>query len=82
MAIPHDEVEGAGFTPPPAVPPRRRPGNGTWWRHGLAGRRADRVRLFAIVFDVSAARTRAGRLSSARVEFICQHQAGHDAAIS
>ena len=36
VAIPHDEVEETGFTPPPAAPPRRRPGNGTWWRHGLA----------------------------------------------
>ena len=32
VAIPHDEVEGAGFTPPPAAPAPAS-GQRDWWRH-------------------------------------------------
>ena len=32
---PHDEVEGAGFTPPPARAPAPASGQRTWWQHGL-----------------------------------------------
>ena len=66
VAIPHDEVEGAGFTPPPAAPPRRRPGNGTWWRHGLAVV-ALIWSLFPIVFIVSAALNPAGSLETSQL---------------
>ena len=66
VAIPHDEVEGAGFTPPPAAPPRRRPGNGTWWRHGLAVV-ALIWSMFPIVFIVSAALNPAGSLETSQL---------------
>ena len=48
------------------MPPRRRPGNGTWWRHGLAVV-ALIWSLFPIVFIVSAALNPAGSLETSQL---------------
>ena len=66
VAIPHERGRGCRCTPPPAVPPRRRPGSGTWWRHGLAVV-ALIWSLFPIVFIVSAALNPAGSLETSQL---------------